>query len=219
LRTGPALKLEDCLNLQDIQEAAQQLLRPKAWAYYHSASDDERTRDWNRRSFTQLRLRPRVLRDVTLADLTTDLLGYKANLPVFIAPAAMGRLAHPDGEKCWSRVSHQWNIPYVVSANASVGFEELASETKASDHLLFYQLYVHKDRSKTQETLRRVKKAGYKAIIVTVDAPVAGNRELDIRTKLDAESGVRPEASDTVTMQTKPENDASAASRVSDHSK
>ncbi|GAA5874582.1 hypothetical protein JCM16303_002911 [Sporobolomyces ruberrimus] len=182
--------LANCLNLDDIEKAAEQLLKTKAWAYYRSAADDELTHDWNRQAFSRVRLRPRVMRDVSTVDLTTTLLGHKSALPFFIAPAAMGRLAHPDGEKCLARGAKIHGIPYVVSANASVSFEELVAQ--ASDQTLFYQLYVNKDRSKTEEQLRNVARAGFKAIVVTVDAPVAGKRERDERTKLDVDAADDP---------------------------
>ncbi|GAA5839226.1 hypothetical protein JCM11251_006012 [Rhodosporidiobolus azoricus] len=185
------LTLGACLNLDDIEKAAERLLKPKAWAYYRSAADDEKTHDWNRESFTHVRLRPRVLRDVTSVDLSRNLLGCKSSLPIYIAPAAMGRLAHPDGEKCLARVAATHEIPYMVSANASVGFEDIAAES-SNNQTLFYQLYVNQDRSKSEDILRRVKKAGYKAICVTVDAPVAGKRERDERSKLDTESAGDP---------------------------
>ncbi|GAA5835530.1 hypothetical protein JCM3766R1_006440 [Sporobolomyces carnicolor] len=182
--------LANCLNLDDIEKAAERLLKTKAWAYYRSAADDELTHDWNRKSFARLRLRPRVMRDVSTVNLTTSLLGHKSSLPFFIAPAAMGRLAHPEGEKALARGAKVHGIPYVVSANSSVSFEELAAQ--ASDQTLFYQLYVNRDREKTEEQLKRVAKAGFKAIVVTVDAPVAGKRERDERTKLDFESSDHP---------------------------
>ncbi|GAA5948097.1 hypothetical protein JCM3765_007108 [Sporobolomyces pararoseus] len=182
--------LANCLNLDDIETAAEQLLKTKAWAYYRSAADDELTHNWNRQSFSRLRLRPRVMRDVSTVDLTTTVLGHASALPFFIAPAAMGRLAHPEGEKCLARGSQLHGIPYVVSANSSVSFEELAAQ--ASNQTLFYQLYVNKDRKKTEEQLKRVAKAGFKAIVVTVDAPVAGKRERDERTKLDLEASDDP---------------------------
>lgn len=108
-------------------------------AYYRSAADDELStfyfsitelwtedrslyslilrraaHDWNRQAFSRVRLRPRVMRDVSTVDLTTTLLGHKSALPFFIAPAAMGRLAHPDGEKCLARGAKIHGIPYVV---------------------------------------------------------------------------------------------------------
>ncbi|GAA5959291.1 hypothetical protein JCM21900_003917 [Sporobolomyces salmonicolor] len=183
--------LGGCLNLDDIERAAERLLKPKAWAYYRSAADDELTHNWNHDSFASVRLRPRVMRDVTQVDLSTTILGHKSMLPFFIAPAAMGRLAHPEGEKCLARVAALHGIPYAISANASVGFEEIASQAEEGQ-TLFYQLYVNKDRAKTEAQLKRVAKAGYKAIIVTVDAPVAGKRERDERSKLDDEATADP---------------------------
>ncbi|GAA6000038.1 hypothetical protein JCM10207_006024 [Rhodosporidiobolus poonsookiae] len=185
------LTLGACLNLDDVEKAAERLLKPKAWAYYRSAADDEKTHDWNNESFSHVRLRPRVLRDVTEVDLSATMLGYKSSLPVYVSPAAMGRLAHPDGEKCLARVAATQQIPYIVSANASVSFEDIAKEA-GSTATLFYQLYVNRDRSKSEDILRRVKKAGYKAICVTVDAPVAGKRERDERSKLDDEAAEDP---------------------------
>jgi L-lactate dehydrogenase (cytochrome) len=143
---APALTLDGCLNLDDIEKAAEQRLKSKAWgafarlsfspfslnclhqyvnssspsAYYRSAADDERTFDWNRESFSHVRLRPRVLRNVTSADLSTTLLGCKTSMPVFISPAAMGRLAHPDGEKCLLRAAAAHDIPYIVRFSSSL---------------------------------------------------------------------------------------------------
>ncbi|GAA5921744.1 hypothetical protein JCM3775_001798 [Rhodotorula graminis] len=191
--TGEApVTLGACLNLDDIERAAERLLKPKAWAYYRSAADDEKTYDWNREAFYSVRFRPRVMRDVTQVDLTTSLLGFESSLPVYVSPAAMGRLAHPDGEKCLARVAATHGIPYIVSANASVGYEELASMAAQSGQTLFYQLYVNRDRRKSEEIMRAVANAGYKAICVTVDAPVAGKRERDERAKLDEEAASDP---------------------------
>ncbi|POY70468.1 hypothetical protein BMF94_6536 [Rhodotorula taiwanensis] len=173
-----------CLNLDDFEKAAETLLKSKAWAYYRSAADDERTFSWNRDAFSTIRFRPRVLRNVRPVDLTTSIVGHRSTMPVYISPAAMGRLAHTEGEKCLARTAAAHGIPYIVSANSSVSFEDLAAEVP-KDTLLFYQLYVNKDRAKSEDILRRVAQAGYKAICVTVDAPVAGKRERDERTKLD----------------------------------
>jgi hypothetical protein len=146
-------------------------------------------KNWNHDSFAAVRFRPRVLRDVTQADLSTTMLGQPTSLPIFVAPAAMGRLAHPEGEKCLARIAGEQGIPYIVSANSSVSFNDIAAlNNPQNPQTLFYQLYVNKDRSKTEAQLRRVAAAGYKAICVTVDAPVAGKRERDERSKMDAES-------------------------------
>lgn len=96
------------------QKAAEAILKPKAFAYYASAADDELTKNWNNESFSKIRLRPRVLRDVTDADLSTTILGTRSSLPLFIAPAAMGRLAHPEGERCLARTAASYGFPYCV---------------------------------------------------------------------------------------------------------
>ncbi|KAM0791473.1 hypothetical protein ACM66B_005926 [Microbotryomycetes sp. NB124-2] len=194
---GPPVSLASCVNIADIEAAGENLLKPKAFAYYASAADDERTKNWNHDSFAKVRFRPRVLRDVTNADLSRTILGFKSSLPFFIAPAAMGRLAHPDGEKNFARVAAARGFPYLVSANSSVGFEELAQVAGPNAHLI-YQLYVNRDRPKTEAILKRVAAAGYKAICVTVDAPVAGKRERDERSKMDAESAADDSMRDAV---------------------
>ncbi|KAK4046261.1 hypothetical protein OIV83_006184, partial [Microbotryomycetes sp. JL201] len=194
---GPPMSLSSCVNIADIEAAGEQLLKPKAFAYYASAADDERTKNWNHDSFAKVRFRPRVLRDVTEADLSRNILGFKSTLPFFIAPAAMGRLAHPDGEKNFAKVAAARGFPYLVSANSSVGFEELAEVAGPNAHLI-YQLYVNRDRPKTEAVLKRVVAAGYKGVCVTVDAPVAGKRERDERSKMDAESAADDSMRDAV---------------------
>ncbi|SCV72187.1 BQ2448_4881 [Microbotryum intermedium] len=210
--TKQLVSLGECLNLFDIERAAEAKLKAKAFAYYASAADDERTKLWNHEAFSkssrlhntlivfplthdpsvphllaQISMRPRTLRNVTDIDPTTTMLGHSVSLPIFIAPAAMGRLAHPEGERLLVKVAGIYKIPYMVSANASVSFEEIAS-LKVPGQLLIYQLYVHNDRKRTEEILRKVVAAGYSAICLTVDTPVAGKRERDERATFDAES-------------------------------
>lgn len=134
------------------------------------------------------------------------MLGQPMSMPIFVAPAAMGRLAHPDGEKCLARVAGEQGIPYIVSANSSVSFDDIAALNNPSNpQTLFYQLYVNKDRAKTEAQLKRVVKAGYKGICVTVDAPVAGKRERDERSKMDAESASDPSMRDAVATAATPD--------------
>lgn len=123
----------------DFEIAAEILLKPKAWSYYASAADTEKTKIWNQEVYNLVRFRPRVLVNVEKADISTSILGHKSSSPFFISPAAMGRLAHPDGELCLARVAAEAGIPYCVSGNASVGFEELVIPT-ATSQTLFYQV-------------------------------------------------------------------------------
>jgi L-lactate dehydrogenase (cytochrome) len=91
--------LENCLNLQDIEQAAVKLLGNKAYAYYASAGDDEKTKRWNTEAFDLIRFRPRLLRNVKLVDTSINLLGFSSALPFFISPAALAGLAHKDGKR------------------------------------------------------------------------------------------------------------------------
>ncbi|KAI5475171.1 mitochondrial chaperone BCS1 [Pseudohyphozyma bogoriensis] len=188
---GATMRLEECLNLDDFERAAEGLLKPKAWAYYASAADDERTKNWNAEAFRHIRFRPRTLIDVSKSDVSTKMLGYDTTLPIFVSPAAGGKLAHPEGELALVRAAGNAGIPYIVSANSSMSFEDVANEA-VSGQTLFYQLYVNRSRDKTEEQLKKVVAAGFKGICVTVDAPIGGNRERDERAKLDTESASDP---------------------------
>ncbi|ORY89263.1 putative L-lactate dehydrogenase [Leucosporidium creatinivorum] len=181
----PATPLDACLNLHDFERVAEETLKPKSWAYYASAADDLRTKDLNTSIYSQVRFRPRVLVDVQQADASTTILGYKSRYPFFIAPAAMGKLANKDGELCLVKGAGRTGIHYGISTHASVSHKDLAG-AKLPDQTLFFQLYVNRDRSKSEKALVEAAKLGYRAVIVTVDTPFPGNRELDLRTGLDA---------------------------------
>jgi L-lactate dehydrogenase (cytochrome) len=119
--------------------------------------------------------------------MSQSIMGFRSALPFFIAPMALGRLAHPDGEICFVRGAAQKRIPYCASMLASVSHEVLTSCWKDEAHghtSLFFQLYVAKEEHKAREMIRRAKTLGYKALVLTVDTPVVGKREEDERDKL-----------------------------------
>ncbi|OCK84663.1 mitochondrial cytochrome-like protein b2, partial [Lepidopterella palustris CBS 459.81] len=174
-----------CLNLNDIERAAEKVLTKRAWTYYSSAADDlisyrQNVQDWSRVTF-----RPRVLRNVQRVDMRCSILGHSSSLPIFIAPAALARLGHPDGELCLARGAARRNIPYAVSTASSVSAEDLSQcmKDEASGGALFYQLYVKKKQEETRQLVRRARALGFKALLVTVDTPVVGKREEDDRHK------------------------------------
>ncbi|GAA6022909.1 hypothetical protein JCM11491_006625 [Sporobolomyces phaffii] len=181
----PTTPLDAILSLDDFQKSAQTTLKPKSWAYYESSADDGDTYRRSRTIFNEVTFRPRVLRDVSgPVDLETDLFGFSSSMPVMISPAAMGKLAHPDGELCIIKGAGELKIPYAPSTHASVSHLELSRVALPSQHL-FFQLYLHKERWRSEEQIARVIDMGYKAVIVTVDTPFPGKRELDERTGLD----------------------------------
>ncbi|VDB85366.1 unnamed protein product [Peniophora sp. CBMAI 1063] len=170
------------LNLAEIEALAEGVLSATAWGYYRSAGDDENTFDENRRSFKQWWFRPRVLHKITNTDTTCRIFGHASLLPIWAAPAALARLGHPDGEMNIVRAAGKEGIVYSISSNASCSTEEIMSARQPGQNLVF-QLYVNRDRAATTAQLPKLRSQGYSALMVTVDAAVAGNRERDQRAK------------------------------------
>ncbi|KAM0332284.1 hypothetical protein ACHAQA_002560 [Verticillium albo-atrum] len=176
------VRLETLLNLDDIEEAATKRISQKAHAYYYSAGDDLWSKSFNNRVYRQILLRPRMFRDCTQCDPTTTLLGHKVGLPLFVAPAAMARLAHPDGEAGIARACARFGAMQCVSNNASMTPEQIVADA-APGQVFGWQLYVQNDRKKSVAMLKRIHalRDHYKYICLTLDAPVPGKRELDER--------------------------------------
>jgi isopentenyl diphosphate isomerase/L-lactate dehydrogenase-like FMN-dependent dehydrogenase len=172
------IDLAKLLTLKDFRAAARRALPTKAFDYYRSGADDERTLRRNRRAYRELEIHYRVLRDVAERDLSTTVLGAPLRYPVMIAPTAYQRMAHEDGELGTARAAHRAGTVMVVSTLATTTLEEIAAETPAPK---WFQLYVHRDRSFTRELVARAEAAGYAALCLTVDTPVLGRRLRDER--------------------------------------
>jgi len=119
---------------------------------------------------------------VSRVDLTTTVLGQRLELPVLLAPVALQRLAHPDGELASARAAAAAGTAFALSTMASATIEEAAAA--ATGHKWF-QLYVHPDRDVTKRLVQRAEAAGYAAICVTADVPFLGRRERDLRNELE----------------------------------
>ncbi|KAI0514424.1 mitochondrial cytochrome-like protein b2 [Xylaria bambusicola] len=188
---GAKPPLSSLINAHDFRLAAQQSYTPKAWAFLTSAATDCLTYERNSATYNDIVLRPRVLRDVSSVDVSTTMLGHRITTPIFIAPTSMGRLFHPEGERELGRGAQSLGIPQCVSTSCSYPLPEVmdaVEETKSADGTnvpVFFQLYVDKDRRKSEKLLRVVKERGVRAIFVTIDAPVIGKREADERIKAD----------------------------------
>ncbi|EXJ90162.1 hypothetical protein A1O3_03231 [Capronia epimyces CBS 606.96] len=180
-----SIPLDLCLCLDDFEKAAKAVLSKRAWTYYSSASENLHSFRLNRQDWERILFRPRVLRNVQRVNMQRKLLGHHSNLPLFIAPAALARLGHPDGELCLSRGASAYNIPFVVSNAASVSMEDLAESMQGAKGrgCLCLQLYVKKKKSETLASIVRAKQLGFTALLVTVDTPVVGKREDDDRYK------------------------------------
>jgi 4-hydroxymandelate oxidase len=161
--------------LADYEQAAIQRIDAKAWAYIAGGSADELTLRANRDAFDRLRLQSRALCDMQGANTRLTLLGQALDYPILLAPVAFQKLVHPDGELAAAFGAAAIGATMVVSTQASQPLERIAEVAKAP---LWFQLYVQHDRGFTEALIRRAEAAGYRALVVTVDAPVSlRNRE------------------------------------------
>jgi isopentenyl diphosphate isomerase/L-lactate dehydrogenase-like FMN-dependent dehydrogenase len=179
---GP-VDLESILNIDEIEQVATKNISKKAWAYYYSASDDLTSKSRNNTVYRQILLRPRVFVDCTRCDTSTSFLGHKVKVPIYVSPAAMARLAHPDGEWGIAHACEQYGAMQVISQNASMTPEQIVADAKEGQ-VFGWQLYVQQERAKSEAMLARMKKLpAIKFICLTLDAPVPGKREDDERSK------------------------------------
>jgi len=166
------------INLFDYEALARTKMDPAHWDFISGGSDDEMTLRANRAAFERIRLRPRVLVDVSVIDTRTNVLGTDVSMPVLVAPTAMHCLAHAEGECATAQAAGRSNTLMIAGTTATRSLEEIA---RAASGPLWFQLYVYPTLQYAEELVQRAEAAGYKAIVLTVDLPVLGNREKDKR--------------------------------------
>lgn len=177
------MSLEECLNLDDIEQLATQRISRKAWGYYYSAGDDLISKTLNNTVYRSILLRPRIFVDCTNCDTSTALVGNKVNVPFFVSPAAMARLGHPDGEHGIAQACSTFGALQIISNNASMTPEQIVADAKEGQ-IFGWQLYVQTDRKKSEDMLKRIHKLpSIKLVCLTLDAPTPGKREHDERQK------------------------------------
>jgi isopentenyl diphosphate isomerase/L-lactate dehydrogenase-like FMN-dependent dehydrogenase len=165
------------VNLSDYEALAKARLDRGALDYYQGGSDDEVTLRANRTAFERLRLRPRVLVDVSACDLRTSVIDIPVSMPILVAPTAAHALAHPDAECATAQAAGAAGTLMVVSSSATRSLEDVA---RAAPGPLWFQLYIRRLRH-AEALVVRAQAAGYRALVLTVDTPRLGNRERDIR--------------------------------------
>jgi 4-hydroxymandelate oxidase len=166
------------LSLHELEALARARLPKMAWDYYASGADDERCVRENCSAFERLALHYRVLVDVSRRSLATTVLGQPVAMPILVAPTAFHRLAHADGELATVRGAGDAGTLFVLSTLSNTAVEEVVA---AASGPVWFQLYVYKDRAATEALVRRVEDAGCRALVLTVDAPLLGRRERDVR--------------------------------------
>lgn len=175
--------LESLLNLDDIEEVATKQISRKAWAYYYSAADDLHSKALNNTAYRNILLRPRIFVDVTACSTATTLLSHRVNLPIYVSPAAMARLAHPAGEHGIAQACSTFGALQIISNNASMTPEQIVAGAPA-DQVFGWQLYVQTERRKSEAMLARVARLpNVRFVCLTLDAPVPGKREHDERNR------------------------------------
>jgi 4-hydroxymandelate oxidase len=177
------------VNVAEYEAIARERMDPAAFDFYAGGAGDERTLAMNLRGFDRYALRPRVLVDVSHVDTSTIVLGERLTTPILIAPTALQRLAHPEGERATARAAAAAGTIMCVSTVASVSIEDVAAAAGGS---LWFQLYVYRDPGITRAMVARAEAAGYRALVVTVDVPRLGTRERDVRNAFALPRGVDP---------------------------
>jgi 4-hydroxymandelate oxidase len=178
------------LNLFEYEAVARQRLPQVAYDYYASGANDEITLRANHAAYDEIALRYRVLVDVSKRDLRTSVLGRTISMPILVAPTAFQRMAHPEGEVATARAAGAAGTLMIVSTLSNCSVEEVAA---AGSGPLWFQLYVYRDREATRELVARVEAAGFRALVLTVDAPVLGRRERDVRNRFRLPPGLSVE--------------------------
>jgi 4-hydroxymandelate oxidase len=186
------------LSLRDLESEARRRLDAAVYDFFAGGAGDEVTLRSNEAAFGRLGLLPRVLRGVAERSLDVELLGCHARMPVLIAPTAFHRLAHPGGECATARAAAANGVIMIVSMASTTPIEDIAKAAAEADApvapQLWLQLYLQPDREFTAALVHRAEAAGCTALVVSVDSPVFGRRERDLRNDfLDLPDGLRCE--------------------------
>ncbi|KAK6124702.1 hypothetical protein DH2020_041557 [Rehmannia glutinosa] len=168
-------------HISEFQELARLALPKMYYDFYTGGAEDQHTFEENVKAFRNIIIRPRILMDIRRIDMSTTIMGYSTSSPIMVAPTAMHKLAHREGEIATARASATSNVIMVLSFNSTCTVEEVASSCNA---VRFFQIYVYKKRDISALMVQRAERNGYKAIILTVDTPRLGRREADIKNKM-----------------------------------
>ena len=172
------MSLKHCYNFEDFRKLAKKKLPSPIFHYIDGGADDESTLKRNTDSFNDCDLVPNILASVGKPDLSTTLFGRKIDMPIFLSPAAMQRLYHHDGDMASARAADKFGTFYSMSSMGNNTIEEVSNISSGPK---LFQLYVHKDRSISDDLIERSRRSGFDAMCLTVDTLVAGNRERDHR--------------------------------------
>lgn len=172
-------RLARAATVGDLRAIARRRVPRAVFDYTDGAAGAELSLRRSRAAFERVEFRPRVLRDVSAADPSTTLLGARSALPLAFAPTGFTRLMHTDGEAAVARVAERVGIPMALSTMGTTSLEALAAAAPGGRR--WFQLYLWRDREASAALVARARAAGYEALVLTVDTPVAGPRLRDVR--------------------------------------
>jgi 4-hydroxymandelate oxidase len=175
------------VNITDFEALAREVLSREAYDYYAGGSQDEVTLRENRAAYDRVSLAYRVLVDVSRRDMTTTVLGQQVAMPILVAPTAFHRLATPEGELATARAAGAAGTIMILSTLSTSPIEAVVA---AASGPIWFQLYVYRDRKATEGLVRRAEAAGCRALVLTVDAPLIGRRERDVRNRFSLPPGL-----------------------------
>lgn len=167
------------LNIADYREIARRRLPRGVFEYVDRGTEDEVGLRALRAALDAVRFAPRVLRDVSALDLSTEVFGRRLPLPVIAAPTAMAGLLWHDGEVQLARAARDAGIPFCISTQSTTSIEDIAAGAPGAE--LWFQLYVWQNRMLTGELLARVRAAGASTLVLTVDTPASPKKEWNVR--------------------------------------
>ena len=172
-------RIKNCHNVKDFRKLAKKRLPSPIFNYIDGAADDEVTYRRNTEAYEDCDLIPNVLAGVENIDMSTTVMGQKIDMPLFLAPTALQRLFHPDGELAVGRAAQKFGTMFGLSSIGTQSIEDIAKEIKTPK---LFQLYVHKDKGLNREMIDKCKASKFESLAVTVDTIVGGNRERDLYT-------------------------------------
>ena len=174
------MNLKNCHNFEDFRKLAKKKLPSPIFHYIDGGADDEITLKRNTKAFEKCDLIPNVLAGVDKPDLSTTIFGRKIDMPIFLSPTAMQRLYDPEGDKASARAAEKFGTMYGMSTMATTSIEEISNVSSGPK---LFQLYIHKDKSLTDDLIERCKRANFDGLCLTVDTIAVSYTHLTLPTK------------------------------------
>ena len=166
------------VSIHSLEETAKKIMSPHAYAYIAGGAGNESTLHDNRAGFEKYKIVPRMLRDVSVRDISIELFGQKLSSPLLLAPIGVLEMAHPIADLAVGRAAASLNVPYIFSNQASKPMDVVAAAM--GDSPRWFQLYWSKSNELVKSLVERAEKCGCSAIVVTLDTTVLGWRTRDL---------------------------------------